>query len=199
MLLDQFMPAPQYSVRVRAAVRADIDTTWAAVHEANLFADRWVRALFGLRDGPTRLWHRLRGRPDQQVPRSITFDDIAQLPSWMVLGENPPHEAILGSVGRFWQHDYGWREVPPEEFAAFNEPGYAKTLAAMRLQRLIDGRTLVTYDSRTSTTSDDARRRFRLYWLVLRFGIWLVMKRALAAIQSEAESRARTRTPAATG
>jgi hypothetical protein len=187
MIVDEVMPVAEYRVRVRSAVRADLETTWAAVHEANLFADPWVRGLFAIRDLPTRLWHRLRGQPAESVPRSITFRDIAEMPNWVVLGEDPPRETVLGSVGRFWQHDYGIREVAPSEFAGFAETGYAKTVAAIRLERLVDGRTLMTYESRTTTTSAEARRRFRLYWVVLRFGIWLVMKRSLAAIRAEAE------------
>ena len=191
MILDDVMPAPPYSVMVQATVRADVDTTWTAVHDANLFADRWVLTLFALRDAPARLWHRLRGQSDEQMPRSFTFDDIAQLPGWTVLGEAPPHETVLGSVGQFWRHDYGWRDIAPSEFVGFDEPGYAKTVAAMRLQPLGGGRTLVTYESRTTTTSEEARRRFQLYWLLLKPGIWLVMKRAVAAIRAEAESRNR--------
>ena len=192
MILDEVMPAPEFSVRVRATVRADLETTWAALPEANLFAYRWVRMLFGLRDAPTRLWYRIRGREVDPAPRSITLRDIAELPGWGVLGEAAPREIVLGSVGQFWRSDYGWRDVAASEFAGFSEPGFAKTVAALRLDPLADGRTLVTYESQTATTSRNARWRFRLYWLLLKPGAWLVMGRALAAIRAEAEARKHT-------
>lgn len=187
MILDQVMPHPDHAVVAHAVVEADAATTWRAVHEANLFADRAVRWLFALRDLPSFLWERARGRSAELVPPSITFDDIAQLEGWMLLGEEPRRELVAGSIGRFWQRDYGSIDVAPSEFAGFDEPGFAKTAAGISIRSYGDRRTLLSYESRTSTTSADAARQFGRYWFVLRPFVGLVMRRAVAAIRVEAE------------
>lgn len=187
MILDDVMPEPEHAVVAHTLVNADAAATWRAIHEANLFADRSVRWLVALRDLPTFAWNWVRRRPAELVPPSITFDDIVQLEGWMLLGEEPERELVAGSIGRFWQRDYGWIDVAPSEFAAFDEPGFAKTVAGLSLRPYGARRTLISYESRTSTTSDDAARRFRRYWFVLQPFVSLVMRRALAAIRAEAE------------
>lgn len=191
MLLDEVMPEAEHAVVVRTVVDADAATTWRAVHEANLVGDRAVRWLVGARDLPSYAWNQLWRRPAKLVPPSITFDDIVELDEWMLLGEVREREVVLGSIGRFWQRDYGWSAVEPEGFAAFSAPGFAKTVAGISLQPYGDRQTQVTYESRTSTTSADAERKFRRYWFVLRPFVGLVMRRALAAIRSEAEGSSR--------
>lgn len=190
MILDEVMPTPERVVAVHTVVKADLATTWRAVHEANLLADRSVRWLFALRDLPTLGWSRLRGRRRDFVPPSITVGDITDLEGWMLLGKDEEHELAFGSVGKFWQRDYGWVEVAPEAFAAFDEPGFAKTVAGISLRPYGNLQTLLSYESRTSATSEDARQKFGRYWFVLRPFIRLVMRRAVAAIAREAEQPA---------
>ncbi len=187
MILDDVMPHPEHALVAHTVVEANIEATWRAVREANLLADRSVRWLFAARDLPNLAWNRLRGRPTAFVPPSITVGEIAQLEGWTILGEEPEREFVFGSVGKFWQRDFGWADVPPEDFAAFDEPGFAKTTAGLSLRPYGSGRTLLSYESRTATTSDDARRRFGRYWFVLRPFIGLVMRRALTAIRRHAE------------
>lgn len=190
MILDDVMPAPEHSVVAHAVIEADADATWRAVHEANLFADRRVRWLIELRDLPSFVWERIRGRTAELAPPSITFDDILQLEGWVLLGEEPQRELVAGSIGRFWERGYGWTDVPASEFAEFDEPGFAKTVAGISIRPYGDQRTLLTYESRTATTSADAARQFGRYWFVLRPFVGVVMRRAVAAIQGEAERRA---------
>jgi len=192
MILDEVMPNSEHSVVAHAVVEADAATTWRAVHEANLFTDRTVRWLIALRDLPSFAWDRIRGRPAELVPPSITFDDILQLEGWTLLGEEPRRELVAGSIGRFWERGYGWTDVAAEEFAGFSEPGFAKTVAGISIRSYGDQRTLVSYESRTSTTSADAARQFGRYWFVLRPFVGLVMRRAVAAIRVEAERSSRT-------
>lgn len=187
MILDDVMPQAERSVAAHTLVDADLATTWRAIREANLIADRSVRWLFALRDLPTFAWNRARGRAAEVVPPSIRFDDIVKLEGWMLLGEEPEHEVVAGSIGKFWRRDYGWVDVTPDGFAAFDEPGFAKTVAGLSLRPYAAARTLLTYESRTTTTSDEARRQFGRYWFVLRPFVGLVMRRAVAAIRAEAE------------
>jgi hypothetical protein len=76
-------------------------------------------------------------------------------------------ELLAGLIGQFWHRDYGIVKVTPEEFASFDRPGFAKTLAGFALHPHGEGRTLLTYESRTACTDSAARRRFSAYWLLL--------------------------------
>jgi hypothetical protein len=129
-------------------------------------------------------------------PRSLTMKDLLRPETGMVvLAEEPEVETLVGSVGRFWERDYGWRRVGPEEFPGFDEPGYAKLAIDLWVQPAGDGGSLLRYEARTATTDQEARRRFRWYWRLIRPGVGLVMGRAVFLIRREAEGRFLRGTP----
>ncbi len=52
---------------------------------------------------------------------------------WGVLAVVPDREIVIGAYTQPWHQHVTFRPLPPEEFAAFSEPGYVKivwTLAA---------------------------------------------------------------------
>lgn len=93
----------------------------------------------------------------------------------------------MGSVGRFWERDYGGRAVTAEQFLAFNEPGYAKLTIGFSVRPGPTGETILRYEARTLTTDETARRKFRRYWRLIRPGVSLVMRAALRRIKLAAE------------
>lgn len=190
MLIDRYLPTYDVTEVCETSLRAPADVTYAAMRETDL-ADPVVNVLFALRELPQRLTRRMRGaKPPAAAPR-ITFGNIAQgLPGWVLLDEDPGVELLLGSVGRFWRRDYGWRPVPSGEFIPFHEPGYAKLALSLLVLPSAAGRTILRYEARTATTDDAARRWFRRYWRLIRPGVSLVMRRALRRIKLEAERRA---------
>jgi len=90
-------------------------------------------------------------------------------------------EDTLVGVGKPWL--VRGSMLKGENFADFDEPGYAKM--AMDL-RYIDGR-LVT-ETRVFLTSRDARRAFRAYWLVIRPFSGLTRRSWLRAAKRSAEA-----------
>jgi hypothetical protein len=109
----------------------------------------------------------------------------------------PGAEIVVGSVGRFWQADYGHRSVSPEEYTEFSEPGYVKLAMDLCVAPISPTRCTLRYEARTNTTDDTARRRFRRYWRLIRPGVGLVMGRAVALIRDEAERRGNAANPIA--
>ena len=93
---------------------------------------------------------------------------MAELPvadgGWVLLAERPGEEIVLGLVGKFWRPVIEFADVARADFAAFAEPGYAKTIYDLRVRPLDDGRTLLSGLMRTATTDERARRWFRRYW-----------------------------------
>jgi hypothetical protein len=189
MLIDRFLPAFDVSEVHEVEIDAPPEIVYDAIRQADL-RDPVIDALFTLREVPIRLAERLRGVPVPRAPEAFTFEDMAKkdMP-WMLLAEDRGSELVIGSVGRFWQGDYGWRPVPARDFASFNEPGYAKLAISLSLWPTY-GATQLRYEARTATTDMTARAHFRRYWRLIRLGVGIVMRRALGRIKAEAEKRA---------
>jgi hypothetical protein len=95
-----------------------------------------------------------------------------------------------------WEANVVFRALPPERFAAFDEPGYVKIAWTLRADP-IDARTSVARtETRVTTTDAVARRKFRRYWSVFSPGILLIRYASLTIVKSDAERRARLATPA---
>jgi hypothetical protein len=146
-LLEQALPT--YDVVERHELRADAPA--AALLDAALAVRvseiRVAGLLFRLRG--------LRGTPDASVL------DTLRLEGFEVAGELPGREVVLTAVGRPWTLKGGLRRV--DDFGSFAEPGWAKM--AMTL-RAVDG--LLATETRVLLTDAASRRRFRVYWFVVR-------------------------------
>jgi hypothetical protein len=187
MLIDRYLPEYDVTLDCETRVDAPPEETYRAIREADL-RDPVISALFALRELPMRLTRRLRGEHAPPAPRKITLGTITHDgPGWAVLADGPGQELVIGSVGRFWERDYGGRPVTAEEFVSFREPGYAKLAIAFSLRRDGLGGTLLRYEARTLTTDATAYRKFHRYWGLIRPGVALVMRSALHRIKLEAE------------
>ena len=102
-------------------------------------------------------------------------------------GTSPAWSRLAGLIGQFWHRDYGIVRTSSEEFASFDRPGYAKTVAGFTLHPHGEGRTLLTYESRTVSTDAAARGRFAAYWFVLRPFVRLMLRGALVSMKRSAE------------
>ena len=91
-------------------------------------------------------------------------------------------------MGKFWQKEIEWRDVPGDEFATFADPGFGKIACDFRVQACGPGRTLLTYECRTATTSPDARDKFARYWWLIRPFVGHIMRATLATVRHDAES-----------
>jgi hypothetical protein len=190
-LLDRFMPAFDATIVRETDVNAPTGVAYAAIFDTNLM-DGVVRALFVLRELPARLIARLRRVPLAPQRRSITIDDLPVPETGMVrLAEDAGHEFLVGSVGRFWQADYGHRLVTAQAFATFDEPGYVKLAMDLCVIPRADGCCTLRYEARTAATDETARHSFMRYWRLIRPGVGLVMGRAITLIRKQAERRQR--------
>jgi hypothetical protein len=193
LLIDRQLPGFDATLVCEIEVDAPPEVTYDAIGETNLL-DPVVRGLFRVRELPDRFLRWVNSEPAPPTPRSVTFDDLVQPGLGMVVvAEEPGTEIVVGSVGRFWEKDYGWRPLEAHEFASFQEPGYAKLAIGFRVEPHGEGGTLLRYEARTATTDESARRQFRRYWRVIQPGVALVMRRALGLIRDEAQNRVANR------
>jgi len=94
----------------------------------------------------------------------------------------------MGAVTQPWVSDVVFRAVPPENFAAFDEPGYVKIVWTLRADP--DGATASIHrtETRVSTTDSVARKMFRRYWAVFSPGIVLIRRIGLGLVKRAAEN-----------
>jgi hypothetical protein len=172
-LIDQIMPAYDRREAHRRATAASAPALWDAIH--NLKADelRVMRMLMGLRT---------LGRGARGGDRTV-LEGFERM-GFRKLAEEPGEELVIAGIGRFWKLSGGLRRVEGREhFTQFEEPGYAKVAFNFRLA---DGE--LATETRIAATDAQARRRFGLYWLMVRPGSGLIRHEWLSAIAKQAQS-----------
>jgi hypothetical protein len=133
----------------------------------------------------------LRARADDRSqPRGLLAATLAL--GWGVLAQIADRQIVVGAVTRPWEPNVTFRALPPDEFAAFAEPGFVKIAWTLRADR-IDGETSIfRTETRALATDSTARARFRRYWAFASPGIALIRRLSLQPLRGEAERRART-------
>jgi hypothetical protein len=152
---------------------ADREMAWKALLEVDLVTlgrEAPVVGMLGaLRMLPEVVGHLLHGERPAKPPASMRLRDLPSIPmyegGWILLGERAGQEIALGLVGKFWRPVIEFARITSaDEFRAFDEPGFAKTVYDLSVRELGTGRTLLSGLMRTATTDEQARRWFRRYW-----------------------------------
>jgi hypothetical protein len=180
--LDRFMPAPEVAERHEVVVAAPAELTMAAARELDIFRSPLVSAVFAVRTLPARL----RGAAARR-PASLLTETLAL--GWRVLAEEPGRWIVVGAVTQPWHAEVTFRGLPPEEFADFAEPGYAKIVWTLEAIPLTPSTSRFRTETRVTTTDARARARFRRYWAVFSPGILLVRRASLGLVKADAERR----------
>ena len=185
MLIDDHLPHADFAERHALRVHAPPERAYAAARRLDLSGSVLVRTLFALRSVPALLTRRPRGG---EGALGTTMDRLLRN-GFILLGERPPHEFVLGLVGRFWTPAGGIERVHPAELAVFDRPGMA--VAAWNFTVLpTDEGSLVATETRVRCTDEAARRSFARYWRFVRPFSGLIRMEALRAIRRSAEGAA---------
>lgn len=187
--IARFIPAPEVDELHETRVAAPASVTFAAACELDLRASPIVRAIFALRALPSRL----RGNRGSTSPSRGWVAESEAL-GWGRLAQHAGHELIMGAITQPWKGEPEFQALPREEFAAFDEPGYAKIAWTIEAEPTSDNESVVRTRTRVVTTDADSRRRFRRYWTLLSPGILAIRWEALRTVKASAERRARERT-----
>jgi hypothetical protein len=195
MLIDELMPDPD-GTRVDHRV---IDAPPQRVYEAALRADfarafdenRIARGLTSLRCRIERAVALARRRPRDAAPaEEMTLGGLSSHGQYVLLGADPPREIAFGMIGRFWGGETVWLEIDSAEFRSFDRPGFARIACNLSLREYGEGRTLVSYETRTKATDAFARRSFLRYWRMAGPLAGIVLRAQLADIAGEVERSA---------
>lgn len=170
---EEFLPVYNVVDAVAAVVEADSDTAWRALLDVDLLKLGREAPLVGmlgaLRMLPEVVGHLFHGERPAKPPESMRLRDLPSIPmyegGWILLDERPGEEIALGLVGKFWRPVIEFARIgTADEFRAFDEPGFAKTVYSLSVRRLEPSKTLLSGLMRTATTDERARRWFRRYW-----------------------------------
>ena len=180
-LLDRFMPEYEVVDRQSIHISARPDAAFRAACDSDLMYLPFVRAIFA-----TRAFI-LRSPADtpEHIPGLIAF---TKSQGWSVLAELPGREIVMGTATRPWEAKVVFRSLAPDEFAAFDEPGFVKIAWTLRADTAKTEGTKFRTETRAMTTDDTARRKFRWYWAVFSPGIVLIRRLMLKQLRTEAES-----------
>lgn len=182
-LLELFMPEYEVAERHHIRVAAPAEIAFEAACEQDLMALPLVQAIFKVREIV------LGGEPDTVArPRGLLA--LTKSLGWGVLAEVPGREVVMGAVTQPWYADVVFRPLPPDEFAAFDEPGYVKIVWTLRADPVGPHDSLFRTETRAVTTDAAARRKFRWYWARFSPGIGLIRQLSLGPVRREAERRA---------
>jgi hypothetical protein len=180
MPLDEFLPVYDVNEIHSTRVAAPPDAVMAAVCSLTAREVPVLVVLMALRTLPGRL----RGR--RRPVRDGTILEGFLRGGFVTLAERPD-ELVVGAIGCFWRMSGEIERVPAGDFAAFDEPGYAKAAFNLHARSRPDGATLLTTETRIQATDAGARRSFRRYWRVIYPGSAAIRVAWLRAIRRRAE------------
>ena len=183
-LLDEFMPAYEVVERHHVRVAAPAAIALAAACDMDLAQSPIIRGIFKGRELI------LGAQPDKaRNPRTLLA--WARELGWAVLSETPDREVVLGAVTRPWDANPVFRPLPPHQFAAFHEPGYARIVWTLRADPISATESVARTETRVATTDEAARKNFRRYWSLVSPGVEVIRWISLQLVKREAESRMR--------
>jgi hypothetical protein len=182
VLIDELLPSYDASERHHTVVEAPIERVYPFVRTLDLRRS-FLSRLF-------RVWERSARRVSPRLRRDGGLDLSLQSfldYGFVLLADRPPEEVVIGLTERVGMGERV-RRVGPQEFATFVEPGFAKAVWNFSLVPLGPGRTRLTTETRVLCLDPRSRRRFMVYWLVIRFFSGLIRREFLRAIKKAAES-----------
>jgi hypothetical protein len=173
MLIDEFLPVYDFSERHETKVRASAAKVYAAVNTTD-FNESWI------------IWSLLTlrglgfGRSSEKLTLRDAFDDF------VVLGEKPDEEILLGLAGKFWLPTGNLQKIDAGNFKEFKEKGFAKAAWNFSLAES-GGETLLKTETRIQCLDEESRQYFALYWTVVKPFSGLIRTEMLRLIKEKAE------------
>jgi hypothetical protein len=188
--LDRFVPIYDVAERHHIRVGAPAEITFAAACECDPLQSSLTGAIFRAREV-------ILGSESDGLPRPHGLLALTKSIGWGVLAEVPGREVVMGAVTQPWEADVTFHCLPPDDFAAFDEPGYVKIAWTLRADPITARESVFRTETRAVATCASARARFRRYWSFFAPGIIAIRWLMLRPVKAEAEGRARSRNPAA--
>ena len=181
MLIDEWMPVWDVVERHETRIRAPREAVWRTVRTLDFARSPVIAALFALRSLPGLL-----SRGPRKRALGTTMDGLLRN-GFVLLGERPGEELLLGVVGRFWRPTGDLVRLTADELRAFDRPGYAVGAWDFTLAEE-GGAVRLATETRVRCTDAASRRSFRRYWTVVGPFSALIRREMLRSVRRAAES-----------
>ena len=188
-VLDRLLPTFRAAERHSTTIAAPADQVWAALIQVTTGELRLFRLLMGIRVLPGRL----RGSPRARFVAEEPLLDWAVRFGFTILGQDDRRELVVGAIGQPWRlgGGPGMAVAGREDFAAFEQAGYAKMAANFRLAPIAGGGAVqLSTETRVACTDATSARRFARYWWLIRPTSGAIRRSWLTAIKRRAERHA---------
>ncbi|MEZ5550031.1 MAG: hypothetical protein R3E82_04005 [Pseudomonadales bacterium] len=178
MLIDEYLPDSQVSLKAYTIeIDAPIEPVYQVVRKLDLRNAYLLRVLFWLRSLPGRLTGR--------NPLGPTLADL-ELAGLTLVEEAPPHELLLGLVGKIWTPGGGLLKVSSADFRNYSNPDVAKVVVSFSLESLPGGRTRLTTKTRAFCPGAEGREKLLRYARFISVISGMTRKSALRGIRRQA-------------
>ncbi|HXE56701.1 MAG TPA: hypothetical protein VNK43_01760 [Gemmatimonadales bacterium] len=181
-LIDEFLPSYDVTERHEVDVRAPVERVFGAVRSLDLRGSLITRWLFLLRGLPALL--DARGRRGRGL--GLTLEGLLEN-GFILLGERPNRELLLGVVGKFWRPTGDIQRLDADGFRRFDTPGYAKAVWNFTVAPGAPAVSRLATETRVQCLDESSRRKFRQYWLLIEPFSGLIRKEAVEAIKRKSE------------
>jgi hypothetical protein len=185
--LDDVVPVADHVTRQSRVIDAPRSVVWEELHRLQLTSLPVSLLLSSVRALPVLL----SGKGRRRGGLNRTVLDVVPIP---LLSSEPPSAVVFGGPLQAWRW-LGGKKPPALDAAAlrdWSEPGWVKVGMEFRLASAVGG-TRLTVETRVAATDPRTRRRFALYWLVVRPGSSAIRWELLTAVALRAEDRAQDR------
>lgn len=174
LLIDRCLPRPELAVVHAGVFRVPPEGCYRAACRLDIFQAPLIRTLIGLRGLPQRLVGAVTGhrRPSAPARPSLRLGGDLVDHGFVLLGETPGMELVWGQVSRPWKPLAASTGGPrtPEEFAGFDQPGFAKIAFGLKVDPVGSGGSILTMETRVVLTDDQRRRQPK----ACRMRAWLI-------------------------
>jgi hypothetical protein len=163
--LDHLLPTPRLIEVDYIDIAAAAPRVWEFVRHADLAQSPLIRALFWLRSVPSRL------SGHATCDASIRLDQLvstANHPGFQVLVEEPPHELVVGAIGKVWQAEIPFVHVADKfAYSLFDQAGFIKVAWSLHIETRAENHVRLGIEVRVDATDDESWQHFKRYFRLI--------------------------------
>ena len=189
--LSAALPRARFKEFHHRTVDRPIADVWPHCLDVQTTEVRTLGPLFALRNLPATI---TGGTGPLQTSEQTMLDVFAAMGFAMLRRDEAPVDGravvLFGAAGKFWSpmHNHPTTFDDADEFLAFDEPGFAKTVARLEAIALDDGTTRIETETWVDGTDAASTRKFAAYWAIVRLPSGLIRRSWLAAIDRRASA-----------
>lgn len=178
--IERLIPAWDVRSYHQTIVQAPASTVFAVAEHFDLQSIPLVRAIFWLRGKLMRASRSSPRRPAGLVAETKSL-------GWGELYRQPGRELVMGAVTQPWLADVRFTAVPADEFLGYGEHDRVKIVWTIEALPIDTGLSLLRTETRVRATDLAAQEKFLRYWRFAHYGIELIRRMLLPAVQRAAE------------